>query len=196
MIAKTPKYLILHGCPPSEEMVTPKEKRWMNWLANELNKRGLSAAAIDLPKAWEPKYEDWKIEFEKYPINDDSVLIGHSCGAAFLVRWLLETGATVRKLILIAPAKVPESPDDTRQDLYKFELPTEIPNLAEEVVLFTSNDFPHHLQSLALYTQALRPRVIELEDKGHFLFFQMGTNEFPELLQEVLKDGSKTDAKL
>jgi len=43
------KCIILHGCPPSEEMITPKENRWMNWLAEELNKRGISAIAPDMP---------------------------------------------------------------------------------------------------------------------------------------------------
>lgn len=41
--------LILHGCPPSKTMVTPKENRWMNWLADQLNKRGISALALDMP---------------------------------------------------------------------------------------------------------------------------------------------------
>ena len=190
MSKEAPQYLILHGCPPTEAMVAPKENRWMDWLAGQLNERGLSAVAIDLPKPWEPQYLDWKKEFEKYPVDTESVLIGHSCGAAFLVRWLLEKGTVVKKLILVAPAKVPETPDDTRQDLYHFDLPDEVPHIAKEVVLFTSNDFPHHLQSLALYIKALNPRVIKLEGKGHFLFFQMQTNEFPELLEEVLSDSS------
>lgn len=182
------QYLVLHGCPPTEAMVTPKEKRWMNWLADKLNAKGLSALAPDLPVSWKPTYSDWKKAFEQYSVDENSILIGHSCGGAFLVRWLLETGLVVKKLILVAPAKIPETPDDSRRDLYDFELPREIPHLANEVVLFTSNDFPHHLQSLELYTRALNPRVIKLENKGHFLFFQMGTNEFPELLDEVLRD--------
>lgn len=180
------QYIILHGCPPSEEMVTPKEKRWMNWLADKLNEVGLTAVAPEMPTSWKPKYEAWKKEFEQYPVSRKSVLIGHSCGAAFMVRWLMETGIRVKKLILVAPAKVPESAEDKRQDLYNFDLPTDVPPIADEIVLFTSNDLPHHLQSLALYTKALNPRVIKVENKVHFLFFQMGTNEFPELLDEAL----------
>lgn len=182
-----PKFIILHGCPPSETLLTPPEKRWMNWLAAELTKRGFSAIAPELPTAWQPKYTDWKKELEKYPITKKSILIGHSCGAAFFTRWLLETGTTVHKLILVAPAKVPETDNDTRKDLYDFEFPKPMPKIADEIVLFTSNDFHHHLKSLALYTKALHPRIIKLEAKGHFLFYQMGTNEFPELLEEVLR---------
>jgi predicted alpha/beta hydrolase family esterase len=77
--------LVLHGCPPSIDNVTPKEKRWMNWLAAELNKRGYNAAAPDMPVSWEPKYLAWKQEIEKYEVSENTLLIGHSCGAAFLV---------------------------------------------------------------------------------------------------------------
>lgn len=187
MITENPRYLILHGCPPTEALVPPKEKKWMNWLADELNKKGLSALAPDMPTSWNPKYLDWKKEFEKYVVNEVSILVGHSCGAAFLVRWLLETGKIVKKLVLVAPAKVPEGDQDTRKDLYDFELSPNLPKIAEEVVLFISNDLPHHLKSQEIYIKALNPRVFQLENKVHFLFFQMGTNEFPELLEEVLR---------
>lgn len=178
--------IILHGCPPNEETVTPKSERWMNWLAETLSRKGFHAIAPDLPTSWAPKYEEWKKEFEKYPVTENTLLIGHSCGAAFLVRWLLDTKKKVRKLILVAPAKIPETETDTRQDLYQFELTSDASKIAGEIVVFTSNDFPHHLKSLELYKNALHPRVITLKNKFHFLFFQTKTNEFPELLQEVL----------
>jgi predicted alpha/beta hydrolase family esterase len=120
-------------------------------------------------------------------VTETTVIIAHSCGAAFIIRWLLETGKKIQKLILVAPAKVPETDDDTRKDLYDFDLPSDAPRIADEIVAFISNDFPHHMRAFELYEKALSPRVIQLEGKGHFLFFQMKTNEFPELLEEVLK---------
>lgn len=178
--------LILHGCPPSEEMVTTLENRWMNWVSDELQKKGYDATALQMPTSWNPKYSQWSQEFEKYTITENTMLIGHSCGAAFFVRWLLENQRKVKKLILVAPAKIPETEDDTRKDLYDFELPTQDVSIAEEIVLFTSNDFPHHLQSRDLYIDSLKPKVITLDNKGHFLYFQMRTQEFPELLAEAL----------
>ena len=82
--------------------------------------------------------------------------------------------------------KVPETENDTRQDLYKFNLSSDASNIADEIVLVTSNDFPHHLKSLEMYKKALNPRVLKLENKFHFLFFQMKNNEFPELLEEIV----------
>ena len=114
------------------------------------------------------------------------MLIGHSCGGAFLVRWLLETNKKVKKLILVSPAKVPEGVNDPRKDLYQFELPKDASQIANKIVIFTSNDFPHHLKSLKMYKLSLKPKVIKLENKFHFLYFQTKTNEFPELLEEAL----------
>jgi predicted alpha/beta hydrolase family esterase len=86
----------------------------------------------------------------------------------------------------VAPAKFPEGENDPRSDLYAFAFPEKMPKIADEIVVFTSNDFPHHLKSLELYVEKLKPKVVRLENKGHFLIYTMGTNEFPELLNEVL----------
>lgn len=184
---KYDKVIILHGCPPNKETVTPKENRWMNWLEKELIKKGYDAVAPDFPRSWEVRYNEWKKVFETYPVTKNTLLVGHSCGGAFLVRWLLENNKKVKKLILVSPAKVPEGDNDPRKDLYQFELPKNASQIANEIVIFTSNDFPHHLKSLEMYKLSLKPRVIKLENKFHFLYFQMKTNIFPELLEEVLK---------
>lgn len=178
--------IILHGCPPSPDNIIPKEKRWMNWIEKELVNDGYNAIAPDMPTPWDPDYESWKRVIESYDITGDSCLVGHSCGAAFLVRWLLESKKKVKKLILVAPAKVQETEDDSRGKLYDFELPAGDQEIADEITIFTSNDFPHHLKSLKLYEESLKPKVIRLENKGHFLIYTMGTNEFPELLEEIL----------
>ena len=180
------KVIILHGCPPTEQMITPKNNRWMNWLEKKLKEKGFDAIAPDLPTSWNPKYIEWKKIFEKYRITKNTMLVGHSCGAAFLVRWLLESNNKVKKIILVAPAKVPEGDSDARKDLYDFNLPPDASHIANEIVIFTSNDFPHHLRSLEMYKKSLKPRVVKLENKFHFLFFQMKTNEFPELLKEII----------
>lgn len=184
------KVIILHGCPPNEQTVTPRSNRWMNWLEQELVHKGYDAVAPDFPTSWKPKYIEWKKIFEKYPISHKTLLVGHSCGGAFLVRYLLETNTKVKKLVLVAPAKVPETDEDTRKDLYNFDLPINASHIADEIVVFTSNDFPHHLKSLEIYRASLKPRIVKLENKFHFLFFQMKTNEFPELLEEIVNKKS------
>lgn len=184
-MSKYDKYLIIHGCPQNEEDVIPKSKRWMNWLEEKLKEKGFDATAIDMPAPWNPDYKNWKKELEKFLPTKNSLLIGHSCGGAFLVRWLLETGKRVKKLILVAPAKTSVQ-EDRRKNFYDFELPNDSSKIADEIVIFISNDSKSMLESFELYKEALKPRVIELKDKNHFLYFQMKSNEFPELLDEVL----------
>jgi len=186
MSEKYDNIIILHGCPPSEQMITPKENRWMNWLESKLKEKSYTATAPDIPVSWNPTYSDWKKTFEHFQVTKNTLLVGHSCGGAFLVRWLLETKKKVKKLILVAPAKIPEFENDTRKDLYEFDLPKDGEYIADEIVIFTSNDFPHHMKSLEIYKESLKPKLRILENKFHFLYFQMKTNEFPELLDEIL----------
>lgn len=178
--------IILHGCPPTEDKVPPKSQKWMNWLEERLKEKGFNAVAPDMPTPWKPKYEEWKKEFEKHQVTENTLLIGHSCGGAFLVRWLLEKNRQVKKLVLVAPAKVPETSTDARQNLYDFKLPPNSSKIAKEIVIFISNDLPHNLKSFEIYKNALSPKVIKLENRIHFLFFQTKTNEFPELLDQII----------
>jgi uncharacterized protein len=178
-------YLIVHGCPQSAEDLLPHNKLWMNWLEGKLKEKGLNAVAPDMPVPWKPRYEAWKKELEKYSVTQNSMLIGHSCGGGFLVRWLLDTHKTVKKLILVAPA-ISSVVEDRQKYFYNFELPSDASEIADEIVLFVSNDSESMLESFELYSKALKPRVIRLENKGHFIIYTMGTNEFPELLEEVL----------
>ncbi|MBI2442610.1 MAG: class I tRNA ligase family protein, partial [Candidatus Levybacteria bacterium] len=178
--------IIVHGCPQSEADLIPKENRWMNWLEKELVARGGKAVALEMPKPWEPKYSEWKKALEKQNITKDTILIGHSCGAAFLIRWLLETKRKVKKLILVAPAKLPDPNGDKRIELYNFELPKKVAKVANETAIFISNDDQRHLDSARLYANALGARIVELKDKKHFVYRQTGFYEFPELLEEVL----------
>jgi len=102
---------VVHGCPSrAEGEQTPEErtydKHWMPWLKKELTTRGIDVEMPLMPEPWAPDYEGFKKEFEKQSVSEDSVLVGHSCGCAFLVRWLGESKQKVKRLILVAPWKV------------------------------------------------------------------------------------------
>jgi len=105
--------IIIHGCPSDKEKAMDPEERtydkhWIPWIKRELSEEGMEVETPHMPEPWEPKYESFKQEFEKYDVNENTILIGHSCGCAFLVRWLGETKQKVKKLILVAPWKVAE----------------------------------------------------------------------------------------
>ncbi|QQR93894.1 alpha/beta hydrolase [bacterium] len=49
-----------------------------------------------------------KAQFEKYDVDENTILVGHSCGCAFLVRRLGGNKRNVCGLILVTPWKFPD----------------------------------------------------------------------------------------
>lgn len=185
--------IIVHGCPSNREKALSPEKRtydkhWMPWLKSELENRGIPADVPLMPEPWAPVYEKFKAEFEKQKVTEDTVLVGHSCGGAFLVNWLGETKNKIAKLILVAPWKVNSKGGRARDAFYGFSIDKTIPSRVGEITMFIADDeVKAGKESLEIYRDALGGKLIELKDRGHFTLNDMGTEEFPELLEECLK---------
>ena len=184
--------VIVHGCPSDiEKAVDAKtrtyDKHWIPWLKKELTSRGIKTETPLMPKPWYPDYKAFKKKFEKCEITDDSVLIGHSCGCAFLVRWLGNTKRKIKKLILVAPWKTPDSNERFRKLFYEYPIDETIKGRVKEIVMFTSdNEKNDGKKSLEIFHKAIGGKIIELKGKGHYTMKDMGTEHFPELLKEVI----------
>ncbi len=91
--------LIIHGIEGS-----PKEN-WFPWLTKELEERGWNVIVPQFPSPEKPTLDDWLDHFsrEKYPLDEDTTLIGHSLGAAFALRLLERTPSSVAATYLVAP---------------------------------------------------------------------------------------------
>lgn len=181
--------VIIHGMPSKEEYLSdeypsPSNSHWLPWLQKELLKQGVLAQTPEMPTPYEPKYEQWAKVLEQFEIYDQSVLIGHSLGAGFLVRWLSESRRKVRKLVLVAPWMDPE-----REFGSSFEMNLSDVRLGDlEIVVLISRDDG---ESMIWSTQQLVRRWPEMtvhwfEDKGHFTLTSMGSSQFPELLEAIL----------
>lgn len=181
------KVVIVHGIADDEK---DKEynKYWMSWLEQELGEKGIEVIMPRMPDSWNPDYNFWKETFEDIEIGEEDILIGHSAGCAFLVRWLGETGKRVKKLILVAPWKV-SSPEfsEGENELYDFKINRKVGKNAEEIIIFTSNDTEEDgKKSVEIYLDFLGGKLIELEGCGHF-DSEMETEKFQELLEEILR---------
>ncbi len=182
--------VIVHGCPSddSEEATQEYARHWMPWTKKELNEKGVPTEIALMPEPWHPDYDRFKEAFQKYSVNDDTILVGHSCGSAFLVRWLGETKKEVKKLILVAPWKIPNEGDEGRQKYYVYPIDESIRERVGEIVIFTSNnEADEGKQSVKIFQEALEGKLIELKDHGHYTRNDMGAEAFPELIEEVLK---------
>lgn len=184
--------IIIHGCPSDiEKVLSPEtrtyDKHWIPWAKKQLTEKGIDTETPLMPMPWTPNYEKFKGELEKLKVTEDTILIGHSCGCAFLVRWLGETKKKVFKLILVAPWKIPqETKKGVDVDFYTYPIDETVKDRVEEIVMFTSDDEDDDgKESLKMFHRVLGGKIINLGNYGHYIQGGMGTEEFPELIKIV-----------
>lgn len=140
-----------------------------------------------MPEPWEPSYEKFKEEFEKQEINENTILIGHSCGTTFLLRWLGESKQKIAKLILVGPWAVADKDNGARRVFYEHPIDSSIQERVDQIIYFTSNnEHPDGQKSLKIIHEAIDGKIIDLPGRGHYIMRDMGTTEFPELIEEIV----------
>src|SRR3989344_1434877 len=82
--------IVIHGCPSDEEKAMDPERRtydkhWIPWVKKNLTALGIKTETPLMPNPWTPDYDSFKREFENLEVSENTILIGHSCGCAFLV---------------------------------------------------------------------------------------------------------------
>jgi predicted alpha/beta hydrolase family esterase len=180
--------IILHGAPSKEEYYDPNcpsasNHHWIPWLQKQLLIRDIAAYTPEIPYCFDPQYDIWLREFERYEIKEDTILVGHSCGGGFITRWLSENkNRKVGRVVLVAPWLDPARRRTT--DFFNFEID---PGLAERTdgfgIFNSSNDEDLTQSSAFLIRDTVKHCYFrEFENAGHFCLENMGTDEFPELL--------------
>lgn len=160
----------------------------MQWTAEQLRQAGIPTETPVMPEPWSPNYERFAAAFENQEVNEDTILVGHSCGCAFLVRWLGEMQKKIKKLILVAPWKVARADDEGRAAFYNYPIDKTIKDRVGDIVMFTSeNEEEEGKQSLQMFHDALGGDIHTLPSHGHFTLEDMGSTEFPELVEAVLR---------
>jgi hypothetical protein len=183
--------IIVHGSPEKEEYFdqskpTPSNSNWFPWVRGQLLLKGIVPVTPEMPDAYEPNYEKWKKTFEKSEINEDTTLVGHSCGGGFLVRWLSENDIKVGKVVLVAPWLDPEHLIDKK--FFEFDIDENLVSRTQGlVVMYSTDDDSDVLKTVQILKSKLKGAELqEFNGKGHFVTDDMKTEEFPELLQNLI----------
>ena len=182
--------VILHGCCSKEEFFnetvpSSSNSHWLPWIQKKLIMIGIPAQTPEMPNAYDPEYESWKSAFNRFTVDDEILLVGHSCGAGFLLRWLGETKKRLSKLILVAPWL---DLTGKRGGFLDFEIDRSIEARVNEVhVLFSSNDRVDGVKESVEILGGVfsKAKLHDLRDKGHFTSQEMKTTAFPELLNLI-----------
>lgn len=185
--------IIVHGMPDKEEYYSPEfpsasNFHWIPWLQKQLMIQDIKADTPEMPHAYAPVYEVWKREFERFDVTPETVLVGHSCGGGFLVRWLSEhTEVKVGKVVLVAPWLDPEA--ELHNGFFDFEIDAALVSRTKEFVIFNSTNDETSVQTSVAKIRAviLNHTYIEFQNYGHFCLGDLGTEKFPELLEEIVK---------
>ena len=184
--------IIIHGTCDEEEYFSNKypslsNSHWFPWLQKQLLIKGIFTQTPEMPEAYKPDYQYWKAEFERFTVDQDTTLIGHSCGGGFLIRWMTENKISINKLILVAPWLDPTNRRTT--DFFDFTIDPSLQYRAKQIHILTSEDEEVEgvKESVEKIRSALpKAQFHQFQNMGHFTFEEMKTDKFPELLKIVL----------
>ena len=176
---------------PLERLLEKREKGWKDTLQDELGEK-YEVIKPSMPSPKNARYKEWKLWLEKYfPIlRGNIILIGHSLGGAFILKYLSEEGFSVdiSQLHLVATPVADteeESLCEFKLDNFESDTPIEIDlskaeigkifiyhSTDDEVVPFSDGEKCHKVLP--------QSEFITFKDRGHFIM-----EEFPELLDKV-----------
>ena len=183
--------IIIHGYTDKTEFLdetrpAASNDHWYPWLQRQLLLHGIEAQTPEMPGFFEPNYEKWKGMLERFAPDENTMLVGHSCGGGFLVRWLSENKQKVGRVVLVAPWLDPNGIIDL--NFFKFEIDADISlRTAGFSIMYSIDDDPEILSSINILKEKLKNvEFKEYTDKGHFVLSSLKTDEFPELVSLLL----------
>lgn len=183
------KFVIIHGTGANPD------SNWFPWLKKELENRGAQVFVPEMPIGEKQNLENWfETLREKTPFEFDknTVLIGHSCGAAHILSILnMEREEPVRAAILVSGfyGDLPKNPeiDDYIKTFINLDFDWNlIKKNAEKIIQFHGEKDSYvpisHARDLA---KKIDLELIEVKNGDHL---GSSLTEFHELLQKILHE--------
>lgn len=183
--------IILHGQPDKKEYYNPKmpsmsNAHWIPWLQSQLLKHDILAATPEVPFAYNPDWNLWKKEVERFEIGSDTLIVGHSRGCDFWLRYLSERDdLIVGKVVLVAPSigYLQKDKDYFGHYVIDPELTSRTTNL---IIFHSDNDHRGVIDSVTEISNKLKGIEEYKFHLGHFTSESMKSTEFPELLKVLI----------
>lgn len=175
---------------------------WFPWLKNELEKRGFVVFVPQMPKADEPRINNWVPALREVvgTPDENTYFVGHSMGCQTIARYLegLEEGVKIGGAVFVAGFFKRLSnleDDDTVRSVANEWLETALDlvkvksHINKNVAIFSDNDPFVPLDNQEEYRDILGARIMVEQGKGHFSG-NTGTTELPSALEALIEIAS------
>ena len=163
---------------------------WYPWLKKHIESKGYECFTPTLPPIDKMSYQSWAKEFDKYKkyLNKDSVVIGHSTGSIFLVKYLMEKNIKVEKYIGVVSFNKgnTNSPHPDWEEINKTFFVKDLENFknyAKERICFYSPTDIYDYNILNEFATKIEAQKEIIENAGHFT----ATTGYGEKFEEILK---------
>jgi predicted alpha/beta hydrolase family esterase len=168
------------------------QKHWFPWIKQQLEARGDTVWAPDLPTAEWPDLSKWlPFILQNGKFDENTILIGHSAGCPLILSYLEQTDVVVKQVVMVAAfyqplGDVPEDEPPILQRSYDWK---KIKEHAREFVFISSDNDPFGCGDNVArqLLDNLGGVQIIAKDQGHF-----GSNDpaqeyltFPLLLKQI-----------
>jgi len=174
------RFIIIHGS------VGHPEENWFPWLKRELLKLGNEVEVPLFPTPEGQNLKEWTKVLDKYSVDKDTVLVGHSVAVAFILKYLEKHEAKAAFLVSGFTKLEGCEYDDmclpfTEQG---FNWDTIKKNCRAFHVFNSDNDPYVPLEEGAKLSENLRCELNIVKDAGH-INEAAGYTEFPLLLEKI-----------
>ncbi len=166
------------------------EENWFPWMKKELEKLGIKTTVPQFLEADKPSLVKWSASFEPYEkeIGENTIILGHSLGATFLLRLLERIPGKIKAAFLVAvPIGVPPIKNwegDQPFIGHPFDW-VKIKKHAEQFFVYQSDDDPYvSIGNGETLAKNLGVLMNFIPHAGHFNA-KAGYREFPELLEKI-----------
>ncbi len=185
------KAILLHGTDGS------CESNWIPWLKQQLEKHAFEVYAPSLPNSAFPNGDAWSdfiIQNTPFRFDTDTIIIGHSAGAALIPMLLqkLPTGTRIKRAILVSGFHI-DLDWDKLKNLQNVSVDyDDLKQKCDDFILLHSDNDPYvPIEEPQELAERLNGKLIIIKGQGHFnLGASPKYKEFPKLLSIILKDNA------
>lgn len=164
------------------------------WLKQELEEKGYSVVMPEFPPQENVIYDKWKVILDEYKreINAETILIAHSIGNEFIIKYLTENNIKIKMYISLAGFAENfenEGKDDLNRAVKEFLVTEEEIELFKKLVskkysIYSDNDHIVPFEVLENYPKIIGAKPILIKGIGH-MGKKSGLETIPEVLELV-----------